>query len=260
MQMHRLVEWRRDPAHRDEVCDEWTLGCSSDILSYHLRHFDVGLNSYAVTTDEKFGTASWVVLSRSDSETTRIQQALDGCLRGYLFYPQVDWARYGYRPPDGHEVLGAWRQPDTLAFVFLLNNPQMLTLRSVSQFLVYAAGIQTEIERFEEPIARIKKDIATASRQKDSEAALQKRLASADVLRSPKRLMAMLGAFTVVVNAFAYYLTKLPPPPVINQQMTGTYLAIVALIHMSALLLLLVSIVICLAYMLKYGYLILRRL
>lgn len=218
------------------------------------------LNSHAVITNGKFGTASWVVLSRSDADTTRIQQALDGCLRGYLFYPQVDWARYGYRPPDGHEVLGAWRHPDTLAFVFLLDNPKMLPLRSVSQFLIYAAGAQDEIEEFDEPIGRIKRDIAAASRQRESEAALQKRLASADVLRSPKRLMVMLGSFTLVVNAFSLYLRKLPPPPAISSGMTDTYTTLLILIHMSALLLLLAAIVICLAYVLKYGYLMLRRL
>lgn len=220
----------------------------------------LAVNFQPVNAEEKFGTASWLILSRSDAETTRIQQAVDKSLKGYLFYPYADWPRYGYRAPDGHEVLGAWRHPKTLAFVFLLNNPQMSPLRSVSQILVYAADVRVEIEKFEEPISRIKEDVAAASRQKETETALQKRLASADILRSPKRLMVMLGTFTVIVNAFSLYLRKLPPPPVINQEMTGTYTTILILIHMSALLLLLASILICLAYVLKYGYLILRRL
>lgn len=215
-------------------------------------------------TQKEFVTTSWVLWSRSDADTRQIQEGIDNLLGGYSFYPEVDWPRFGYRAPDGYGLLGAWRHPATLAFVFLLEGANGFSQTKVrhrpKELLIYAAGHHTEVQRFTEPVKKIKADLSRALKQERSDAALQKRLVDAQNLRSAKRLMGLLSFFTAIINAFSFYLRKLPPPSLGRGAVSNLYALLVFAVHAGSLLLLLSFIAICLAYTLKYGLLVLRRL
>jgi hypothetical protein len=84
-------------------------------------------------------TRYWVIYIGQES-APKIQKAVDMMFSEYSFYPEIDWKKYGYLPPEGYQVMGAWRHPQTKAFGFLLDNPKIKALGKIPQFLISAAG------------------------------------------------------------------------------------------------------------------------
>jgi hypothetical protein len=48
-------------------------------------------------------TACWVVWGTSRDTQESLVQTVDHALQGFFFYPEMEWAQFGYRPPVGEE-------------------------------------------------------------------------------------------------------------------------------------------------------------
>lgn len=205
-------------------------------------------------------TRSWVLWSTSPSETSLIHQAVDRIFTGFSFYPEVEWKRYGYFPPEGHEVLGAWRHPEGIAFVFLMDNPGMVSPNREAQLFLSFAGEKAEMVRFISQVRRLKRGLARKSGRREDEKRLRARLQRARTSRSLKSLMTLMAPTTAAINGLALYLHKIAMPSVGDRWLLETYGLVLPLVYLAALLLLLAFTVLCVAYICKYGFLLLRRL
>lgn len=157
-------------------------------------------------------------------------------------------------------MLGAWRHPEGLAFVFLVGNSGMTAPNGVAQLFLSFAGVKCELTRFLPQVKRLKRELARRRDRKEAEKQLGTRLQRAQTSRSLKRLMALMAPSTAVVNALAIYLRRLPAPSIGNQWLLGAYRIMLPLLYLAALMLLLVFTVLCIAYICKYGFLLVRRL
>lgn len=201
---------------------------------------------------------SWAIFARSE-EITKIQKETDKIFSEYSFYPEFDWKKYGHFPPDGHEVMGAWRHPQTKAFAFLLDNPQIKSFGSDTQLLLYVAGEATEISNLGAKIDVFKTKASITELKDKIHSQDEERLCK--ISKKPLVILtAVLSIFAAVINGFSLYLRKIPPPELGSQELIKFYQYLLALVHFSALILLLIVITICMGFLIKYGTLLIRRL
>jgi hypothetical protein len=199
-------------------------------------------------------------LSSSAAETASIHKATEHIFSGFSFYPEVDWKRYGYYPPDGHKVLGAWRHPDVYAFVFLVDNPGMKLPSGLEQLILFYSGRKTDLIPFSPRIERLRRDLARKNGRRESDQQLQSRLDKTDKAGTLKKLIALMGPITAAINGLALYLHKLAPPRIDIAWLSEIYDILLPLVYISSLMLLFVFTLICVAYVCKYGFLLLRRM
>lgn len=217
------------------------------------------VNSKSQTIPLKAIHRSWVIYGSSKREISKIQRGVDSILSGYSFYPEVDWGQYGYRPPDGHQIMGAWRHPETKAFAFLLDNPNIRAVEPSIQLLLQIAGENVEISQLEPKIEALKTELHIEEQKDRVDTYLGERL---DRIRKSKSLAPLTGVlclFTAIINAFSLYLRKLPPPELGWQEFIEIYRVFLGVIHLGALLLLLLVIAIVAGFLIKYGMLLIRR-
>lgn len=210
-----------------------------------ISHFEESLRSWAIFVPKK--------------DISKIQKETDKVFSGYSFYPEFDWKKYGYSPPDGHQVLGAWRHSQTKVFAFLLDNPQIESWGSNAHLLLYTAGSMVEISKLEPKIEALKSKVALTETKDRTLIQDEKRLKG--ISKKPLIiLMAILGTFGGIITYLSDYLRKIPPPKFGNEATAKFYNILMELLHLSALVLLLIVAIICIAFLLKYGYLLIKRL
>jgi hypothetical protein len=165
----------------------------------------------------------WQLLAASEDDAKKNQSSADSAFAGYSFYPEVDWKKYGYFPPDGHQVLGAWRHPETMAFAFLLDNPLMQKSGIYSQYLVYAVGVEDEIALIEKRIVSAKRSLKREAFRTAQTIGAASRLDQMAPNRSIGVFTAVLTFVTALVNAYSYYLRTLPPPNLNTEFLQAVY-------------------------------------
>jgi len=206
-------------------------------------------------------TTSWILwCSSAPDDQASVYEEVDKIFsRGFSFYPELEW-KTRYPPPDGHEILGAWRDQSNQAFAFLLDNPGMRPPPGTVPLLLHCAGAKTVIDLFLPEITVLKDQLNQKNgRQKESKR-LQGRLKQADTSKSLKHLMALMGPITAIINALALYLRRLPTPSIEFLWFAKTYSLLLASVYMGSLVLLLIFIVLCLCYIGKMGYLLVQKL
>jgi hypothetical protein len=205
-------------------------------------------------------SSCWQLLASTGEETKKIQREIDRVFSGYSFYPEVDWKNFGYFPPDGYQVLGAWRHPDALLFGFLLDNPFMQKFNSNLQFLIYIVGEEQEILSIEKKILNLKKGLMKDAFRTAQTLGAASRLDQMTTNRSTAVFTAILAFVTVLINAFSLYLRTLPAPELSSQFLKGLYICLLSLVYFVSLGLLILVSIICGLFLLKYAFVLLRRL
>jgi hypothetical protein len=203
---------------------------------------------------------AWVFYGSAPEDVSKIQKAIDRVLTLYSFYPEIDWGKYGCRPPEDCKVMGAWRHTDLKAFTFLLDNPSIVSIKPNIQLTFYAIGTKKEILSLKTTIETLKKDFMLEESKDKTDVLLGRKLERVHKTKPLAGLTAVLVILTGVVNVFSLYLRKLPPPLFESHKLSIAYSALVVSVHFGALCLLVSVIVICLAFLMKYGYLLLKRL
>ena len=179
--------------------------------------------------------------------------------KGLSFYPELEW-KSRYPPPQGHEILGAWRDGLNRAFVFLLSNPGMKPAPGTAPLLVHCVGARAVLNAFRPQVERLSNDLTTRNLRQRSGKKLQGRLKEADTSKALKRLMMLLGAITGVVNALSIYLRRLPPPTIEVAWLLKTYNVLLPCVHIGALMLFLLFIALLALFSAKMGYLLIKKL
>ncbi len=204
--------------------------------------------------------ASWIFYGSDKNSIIKLQKEIDQIFIDYSFYPEIEWGKYGYRAPEGHQVLGAWRHPQTRAFAFLLDNPSMMNIKPNAQLLLYIIGDEDEISKLKKKCDLLKNTYAIIAKDDEKTTNITTRL---ERIRTSKHLgliVTVLTIFTALINAFSLYLRKLPAPKMNSEELTNIYDYLVVAIHLASLALLLLVICFLAVFFFKIGRLILKRI
>jgi hypothetical protein len=223
------------------------------------RSPDAGASHASEHAVERVFTISWILLCSSDEQAS-VHQEIDRIFSvGFSFYPELEW-KARYPPPQGHDILGAWRDSLNRAFAFLLSNPGMKPLPGTVPLLLHCAGTQSILASYLPQIHQLKDDLLVKNGRRKTGKVLQGRLKELDSSKSIKRLMGFMGPITAVINALALYLRRLPAPVIEAEWLSKFYNLLLPSVYIGALLLLLLFILLCLLYIAKVGYLQLKGL
>lgn len=219
------------------------------------------VESAAQEVMSKVGFRSWNIHSSSEKDIFKINMEVDNkVFQGYSFYPEIEWGVYGYRPPEGYEIMGAWRHPKSKTFAFLIDNPKFKTVGSAINLLLYVTGDTSEILRLKDKIERLKTFVALEEEKVRGTTDAMEKLDRVHKSKSIAIITSIFGIFTAVINVLSIYLRRLPEPEFGNDLLIDIYGFILVLIHFSATLLFLIFIIICIAFLLKYSFILFRRL
>jgi hypothetical protein len=183
---------------------------------------------------------------------------MDNLFGAYSFYPEVDWIQYGYRPPEGHQVLGAWRHPKSKLFAFLLDNPRMITIEPAIQLLIYVAGETAVISTLEPKLTALKSGFALEDKRLKADTIVEERLGRVNESKHFAVLTGVMTILAAIINGFSLYLRQLPPPQLGNSWLANIYSGFLITVHFTSLFLLLLVAVIVAAFLIKYGMLLIR--
>ena len=205
---------------------------------------------------------SWILWASSTPEDrASLHEEVDRIFStGFSFYPEKEWRAAGFPPPDGHEVLGAWREPGFRGFAFLLDNPGMKAPPGTVSHLLTYDGDSAPLAPFVPGINRLKKTLSLDAARKKHNKHLSMRLKEANTSASFKKLLVLMGSITAIINLLALYLRKLPPPVITITSLSAAYNILLPLIYISALVLLLMFAIIFLLFTFKYAMLLIRKL
>jgi len=140
---------------------------------------------------EDICTMSWILwTSTSQEDSASIHEDVDKIFsNGFSFYPEKEWRAAGFPPPEGHEVLGAWRDPLFRGFVYLLDNPGMKAPPGTVPHLLTYDGARVPLASFIPQIEHLKKALSLNNARKKSDRRLQTRLRQANVSASFRKLL-----------------------------------------------------------------------
>ncbi len=141
-----------------------------------------------------------------------LPRSVDQALADYVFYPEPEWTRFGYRPPDNLPLLGAWRDAAGTAFAFLMNPTTDAGAPSANPVLLYVSGAKDAVEAIGSKVTALKSVLAKSERKEIQVRHAEDRIEQEKKSPAVGRLLKLVGLFTVVVNAFSLYLRKLPLP------------------------------------------------
>lgn len=204
-------------------------------------------------------TASWALWDSGSEHAVPVPRAIDAALAGYVFYPEAEWARFGYRPPENVPLLGAWRDPGGKVFAFLLDSDPKDSAQDDRRLLFYVSGIKSAVYDLGAKVTALKSVLAKSEGRELRVLHTERRIEQEKKSPVVARLLKLIGLFTVMVNAFSLSLRKLPPPNLHILWVQDTYLYLVVMIHFAALFLLLIITLIAIGYVLRYGILMMRR-
>lgn len=213
-----------------------------------------------ITNSQLDARKSLVVFLSSKSSIFKAQREINNIFSNYSFYPEIEWAQYGYRPPEGYQVLGAWRQNNSKVFAFLLDNPHMVTPEPGTQLILHIAGDPIVLLEIEHKFTKVKNSLDSSEKKIESEEKVEKRLDRLQTSRPIKLMLSVLSLITAIINAISLYLRKVPPPDFHNDVLSNSYNYFLITIHFSALASLLVVIIIFIVFFVKYGLLIIRKM
>ncbi|MCK9194589.1 MAG: hypothetical protein M0P19_12030 [Nevskia sp.] len=203
--------------------------------------------------------ASWMLWENSFEHAMPLARSIDHALSDYVFFPEPEWAKFGYRPPDNLPLLGAWRDSAGTAFAFLLDRSPASPSAGERRLLLYASGARSVVEEIGSKVTALKSVLAKSERKEIQVRHAEHRIELEEKSPAVARLLKLVGLFTIVVNAFSLYLRRLPLPNLPSGPIQETYQFLVAVVHFAALFLLLTITLIGIGYVLRYGVLMLKR-
>ena len=212
------------------------------------------------TDSNLFSTAALIVYLRSEDDISKIQKEVDTLFSEYVFYPELDWDQYGYRPPECHQVLGAWRHFNSRLFIFLLDNPFMMSCPPACQVLFHLAGETFLITQSQKKLNQLKTTFALSDKKAEANVETEKRLTKMGVSRQYKILFGVLTLFTISLNTIAFFLKNQALPEFESQFLTVCLQYLLITVHLLAVSSLLIVMLISIILFVKYGLFFIRKM
>ncbi|MCW8966083.1 MAG: hypothetical protein OQK82_05290 [Candidatus Pacearchaeota archaeon] len=201
-------------------------------------------------------TENYRIWYKKDINKLPIERQFDGMLKDYVYYPEEEWSIYNMRPADKYPLIGSWRNKEGSLFIFLFETNHY---ENEPDYLVYIAGLPDLVKPMSKLIGGHKEILEKIEKRELASKRADESLSSETKKKSLERFAKIAGIFTVIVNAFSLYLRTIPTPSIQNETLKSIYEFMVMLVHFSALSLLILIILFAIAYVIKYGLLMLGR-
>lgn len=201
---------------------------------------------------------SWIIYSTSNmhhAAQIKVDQIFSTL--NYFFYPELEWSTYGYRPPEGKEILGAWRHPKLKSFAFLLNDITIKKNKENCNFLIHVAGENFEIKRINDKITKLKSELALEDAKSLNSLNIDKKI---DKVRKSKSPKIIIGIIAVLTNAYVFIVQKGYNPNFVNEEWEVIYNYFLIFVHFFALICVTSLIFFAFYYMIKYLILLSKEL
>jgi len=199
-----------------------------------------------------------VLYYESPAQLSAIEQMIDASLSnvyGFSYYTEFEWGQYGYEPPEGHDVVCAWRHLDTEVYITLLSPSKKVGQKVAKKLVLTIVGIDENIAKYKKLLTELKKKYSNKRSREIDQTETSNRLDRISKSKHYKYPVAIVSLITVVTNAFSLYLRKIPPPSFDNSIIASVYkisfwcFNILSVFALSLLMLLCISIII------RYGIL-----
>lgn len=199
---------------------------------------------------ETFFTA---ILLKNNGEIYQIESEIDNIFSQYSFFPEIEWHNHNCTPPNGYQVLNAWRHPNKESYGFLMNNPARQEASSNAQLLIFVKSDNDEINKIKSMIHKLKQKYFI------EDSPLDERINRVHKLKVPAFLITILAVFTAIVNAFSIYLSKISAPAISNHILLALYALLVSIFHILAMVFIISFCLFFIVFMAKYGLLIIKK-
>lgn len=201
----------------------------------------------------KYDSNYFAIYPEKNQGELQIMRKLDKNLN-YEFYPEIEWSRIGYYPPEGYDVLGAWHHSDLEAFIFLLKNS--IDSEGNENLILYVIGTIEQTRYIRNKIIKLKERL----RVEIEKTKIKQRLQDLHSTPSFKKLGRAIGVVAIIINIFSLALRKLPIPDPNHRFIESAYEILTMLIHISALSLLFLITIFYIVIIIKYLILFIKRI
>lgn len=208
---------------------------------------------------EEFTTETHTLWATDNSLVAPVESQVDEMLLGFLCYPDFEWAKYGIRPPENHDLVGSWRNTNGEAFVFLLRKIKRIQTDR-EEYLIIIVGLSSLVGEITDLVYSHKGNLVSVEKKELKRKAIDENLKEESKNKSIENFSKLIGVFTILVNAFSLYLRDLPPPTNMHPATQSIYFFSLSILHISASALLLIIVCIAILYAVRYGYMMLRRM
>ncbi len=201
----------------------------------------------------------WQILATDQSDFDRLRRDIDVLFDRFSYHPEVEWLEFGYAPPQGYEVLDAWKDPDTITSVFLLRRPTQRKEIKQFQLILCAVGQPSMLHSIDKKVNTLKKGHSRRIVKTSETLGAVLRLDQMNHTRSIAFFSGYIAFVTALVNAFSHYLRTLNPPSFDSTTLQYLYIALLDLIYFSSAGLLSIVTIVCDLFLIKYSYILLKR-
>jgi hypothetical protein len=192
---------------------------------------------------------------RHADQLSSLKQSVEQTLNGFSYYPEVEWNRFGFRPPEGHPCFSAWRAECGDAFVYLVAEAPAFAatpafdMRSVERVvLMVTARGESRLEELWERLGSI---CDRFRRVEETDTTQQRALARRERFTNAypsARVSAIFGVITVVLNAVSGFIREMPQPKTEFPWLAAAYDLGLMCVHLLSLCALLLAGIFCIAY------------
>ncbi|MDO9011680.1 MAG: hypothetical protein Q7U78_07735 [Gallionella sp.] len=203
-------------------------------------------------------TESYAIWAKTSPSDLPFGRQLDSILPTCVYYPEEEWNTFNFRPPENKDLVGAWRDKEGEAFIFLLRATEGVTEDQGPDYQVLVSGKSELVRNIGKRIDSHKGSLEKLQRREIAVRKVEENFSEEINTKSIERFTAIVGIFSVIVNAFSFYLRSLPAPDLPDEFLT-IYKWLISLVHIGALSLLLLIIALAFAYLVKFGFLLIQR-
>jgi len=194
----------------------------------------------------------------SPAELSAIEQMIDAALSneyGFSYYTEFEWGQYGYEPPEGHDVVSAWRHQDTEVYITLLLPSKKVGSKAIKKLVLTIVGIEKNIDKYKKLFALLKRKYSNKRSKEVTQTETSNRLDRISKSKHYKYPVAIVSVITVITNAFSLYLRKIPPPSFSNQNIATAYNITSECFNFLSVLALSLLMLLCISVIIRYGIL-----
>lgn len=227
----------------------------------YISSFLENINFDDTTPMDDVLTESYAIWAKTSPTDLSFGSQLDSILPACVYYPEEEWNTFNFRPPEtkDEDLLGAWRNHDGEAFIFLLGINKDQSDSQSPDYRVLVSGKSDLVKGIGKRIVSHKGSLDKLQRRELAVRKADENFTDEIKTKSVERFAAIVAIFSVIVNAFSLYLRTLPIPDIQDEIFSSIYRRLIELVHIGALMLLLLIIVLAFAYLVKFGLLLIRR-
>lgn len=172
-------------------------------------------------------------------EVSSLKQAVESVVRDFSYYPEMEWDRYGFRPPEGRPFYGAWRNVDRTAFVYLVGEND--ATQEIKMLLIVTAQGEERLTNLVARFQAVTESFRKAERQAVQRVKQDRFAAKFTQNYADKRVIGIYSLATAALAGASRALRTMPSPATQFERLNEIYDVMVMTVHLVSLFSLLLA-------------------